>query len=130
MRALAKKQNQPQQPASHILARSNTATSGSGHQTSTRFEHDFGRIPLHAQAPVIIQPKLAVNTPGDIYEQEADRAAERVMRSPESRPRLACACGGACPRCQTGLTGHGRERLRMAHDGSGASGPSVAPSSV
>ena len=27
-----------------------------------------------------IQPKLKINTPGDIYEQEADRVADQVMR--------------------------------------------------
>lgn len=30
----------------------------------------------------VIQPKLAISTPGDIYEQEADRQAEQVMRQP------------------------------------------------
>lgn len=29
--------------------------------------------------PIALQAKLAVSTPGDIYEQEADRVAERVM---------------------------------------------------
>lgn len=27
-----------------------------------------------------MQPKLTINTPGDIYEQEADAMADRVMR--------------------------------------------------
>ncbi|HTA27040.1 MAG TPA: DUF4157 domain-containing protein [Bacteroidia bacterium] len=31
-------------------------------------------------APVFIQPKLTVNSPGDIYEQEADAMADKVMR--------------------------------------------------
>jgi len=30
-----------------------------------------------------VQPKLTINQPGDIYEQEADTVAERVMRTPE-----------------------------------------------
>jgi hypothetical protein len=34
-----------------------------------------------------IQTKLAVSTPGDQYEQEADRVAEHVMRMPESMLR-------------------------------------------
>jgi hypothetical protein len=33
--------------------------------------------------PIVLQTKLSVNTPGDIYEREADRAAEQVMRMPE-----------------------------------------------
>ncbi len=66
----------------------------------------------------LIQAKLTVNQPGDIYEQEADRVAEQVMRMPvngmtgfqpvsegEQSPRLqrkcaACASGGSlCPTC-------------------------------
>jgi len=38
-----------------------------------------------------IQPKLTIGQPNDIYEQEADRVAEQVMRMPEpqvQRPRL------------------------------------------
>jgi hypothetical protein len=30
-----------------------------------------------------LQTKLAVNTPGDVYEQEADRVADQVMRMPQ-----------------------------------------------
>jgi len=32
-----------------------------------------------------IQPKLTINQPNDIYEQEADSVAERVMRMPDSK---------------------------------------------
>lgn len=31
----------------------------------------------------VIQPKLTIGQPNDIYEQEADRIAEQVMRMPE-----------------------------------------------
>jgi len=40
---------------------------------SPSFTHDFSRIPLHTKESVEIQPKLLISTPGDIYEQEADR---------------------------------------------------------
>jgi hypothetical protein len=33
----------------------------------------------------LIQPKLAINQPNDIYEQEADAAAEKVMRMPDTK---------------------------------------------
>ena len=62
-----------------------------------------------------IQAKLTVNAPGDIYEQEANRVAEQVMRMPEPFPAMssnehsppalqrkcaACASGqGLCPQC-------------------------------
>jgi hypothetical protein len=42
-----------------------------------------------------IQPKLSVNTPGDRYEKEADRTADRVMRSPASGPVPAISTLGA-----------------------------------
>ncbi len=44
--------------------------------------HDFSRIPVYAPARGRIQAKLTVNTPGDIYEREADAVAERVIRMP------------------------------------------------
>jgi hypothetical protein len=50
-----------------------------------RFARDPGLIP--GRAPAILQSKLQVNTPGDAYEQEADRVAERVMRMPEPQLR-------------------------------------------
>src|SRR5262249_7304704 len=44
-----------------------------------------------------------INQPGDVYEQEADRVAEHVMRMPEptiQRTCAACASGGpTCPKC-------------------------------
>lgn len=55
----------------------------------------------------VIQTKLAISTPGDQYEVEADRVAEQVMRMPEpqgeihSSPRhLQRACAG----CNSGAT--------------------------
>ena len=47
------------------------------------FAHDFSRTPVYAGKPSLIQTKLIVNQPGDEYEQEADRVAERVIRMPE-----------------------------------------------
>src|SRR6266581_2122734 len=44
-----------------------------------RFGYDFSRIPIRPPAAGAIQTKPAINEPGDEYEQEADRVAERVM---------------------------------------------------
>ncbi len=49
---------------------------------AARSAYDFSRIPVHAPAPIKIQPKLAINTPGDIYEQEADRVSDQLMATP------------------------------------------------
>ena len=49
------------------------------------FGHDFSKIQIHAPGPETMQTKLAINQPGDIYEQEAERVAEKVtgMEAPE-----------------------------------------------
>jgi hypothetical protein len=53
---------------------------GSTGTAASRSAHDFSRIPVHASVAGTIQAKLTVNTPGDIYEEEADTVAEQVMR--------------------------------------------------
>jgi hypothetical protein len=75
----------------------------------------IGSIPLtfhHARSPFIrlaqtgaftdkpmcaLQTKLTVNQPGDLYEQDAELVAERVMRmtDPALRLQRKCGCGGA-----------------------------------
>ena len=40
---------------------------------------------LSTVAPVKLQPKLEINARGDIYEQEADRVADQMVRSRESK---------------------------------------------
>ena len=47
-----------------------------------RFGHDFSRVRVHSPGQGMIQAKLKINKPGDIYEQEADRVAKQVMRMP------------------------------------------------
>ncbi|MBW2690556.1 MAG: DUF4157 domain-containing protein, partial [Deltaproteobacteria bacterium] len=54
-----------------------------GTTTVPRFGHDFSRVSVHSTGPGMIQAKLKINEPGDIYEQEADRVADAVMRMPE-----------------------------------------------
>jgi len=50
-----------------------------------------------------LQPKLAISQPGDVYEREADRVADEVMRMPSptlQRTCAPCAAGGLpCPKC-------------------------------
>jgi hypothetical protein len=52
-----------------------------------------------------------------MYEQEADRVAEQVMRVPEPKLQHACACGGGCPKCrsQTEQPSQNTERLQTKH---------------
>lgn len=62
----------------------------------------------------LLQPKLKVNEPGGIYEQEADRIADQIMRTPDDevtgishvstnmeRKCTSCASGEElCPECE------------------------------
>jgi hypothetical protein len=41
--------------------------------------HNFSQTPAFASSRIRIQPKLLVNKPGDEYEKEADRTADRVL---------------------------------------------------
>ncbi len=50
-------------------------------------------VPTSSRA-MPLQRKLTVNQPGDIYEQEADRVADQVMRMPEPQQESRCTCGG------------------------------------
>jgi hypothetical protein len=46
---------------------------------------------------MLLQPKLVVGAPNDVYEQEADRVAEQVMRMPEPKIQRVC------PECEEEL---------------------------
>ncbi|EFH84869.1 DUF4157 domain-containing protein [Ktedonobacter racemifer] len=94
---------------------------------ASRFGHDFSRIPIHAPAVGVLQTKLAINQPGDDYEQEADRLSDQVMRMPEPHLQRACACGGACPKCQTKQPGWEHENLRTKRVQAGDMGQVAAP---
>ena len=61
---------------------------GSATTASNRFTHDFSRVPLHPKAHTRIQSKPTLSTPGDIYEQGADRGAHQFMRMPEPRREI------------------------------------------
>ncbi len=93
---------------------------------SSRFTHDFSRIPVHASGPSSIQPKLKINAPGDIFEQEADRVADQVMRMPEPQLQRACACGGGCPKCSQEQGGQQHLQTKIVQ-GHGAGATTVSP---
>jgi hypothetical protein len=65
--------------------------SGSTDTASPHFGHDFSRIPIHPPAAGVIQTKLAINQPGDEYEQEADHVSEQVVRMHARRPEQPIA---------------------------------------
>jgi hypothetical protein len=91
---------------------------------------------LGNQAVQRLQTKLAISTPGDIYEKEADRVADQVMRMPDAEAAglsgatgeklqkkcAPCADGeGLCPPCAA------EETLSMKRETADHAGPSTAP---
>lgn len=53
-------------------------------ERASRCGHNLGRMQAKINRPSSIQPKLTIGQPGDKYEQEADRVADRVMAMPVS----------------------------------------------
>ena len=88
----------------------------------------------------VLQAKLTVNQPGDIYEQEADRVAEQVMRMPDPGAHTSpmfgavpgvqrkCSCGGSCDNCKAEKSDEEPGRVQMKPSGAGVSGHAAAPS--
>ena len=94
---------------------------------STRFVHDFSRIPIHPPAAGALQTKLSINKPGDEYEQEADHLADQVMRMSKPQLQRACPCGGGCPKCQTNQLVQAHEHLQTKRVQAGDPGQIAAP---
>jgi hypothetical protein len=91
---------------------------------------------------LLLQRKLVVNQPGDVYEREADRVADAVMRASQlsassavSRampaPRAlqrACSCGGTCADCrqkEEKLQRKEASAITVAGAGAGAAAPPI-----
>ena len=75
---------------------------------ASRFGHDFSRIPVYSSRARVLQTKLAVDLPGDEYEQEADRVADQVMAAP-AHPVV----NGTTPRIQR-FSGHSNGQMDAA----------------
>jgi hypothetical protein len=99
----------------------------SGTTAAARSGQDFSQAPVISKSPLSVQAKLAVNTPGDIYEQEADRVSEQIMNMPDLQPRRACSCEGGCQSCRVKQPSQQRERLWAKHTGSNDVGQIAVP---
>ena len=122
MHTFTQQQKRSPQRASFDITSPNTAA-----PAASRLTHDFSRTPVYAPAPLRAQAKLKVSTPGDEYEQEADRVADRVMHASEPQLQRACACGGECSKCksaQHGGEGESKHVMRVrANDTAEAAAP-------
>jgi Domain of unknown function (DUF4157) len=103
---------------------------GSATTASTRFAHDFSRIRVHHRSSAIVQAKLAVSSPADIYEQEADRLSEQVINMSASESPHACPCGGVCSNCQIKQLGQEHEPMQTKRTGSNDLGQGSVPAIV
>ena len=83
-----------------------------------RLLHSFSRIPIYPKSNAAIQTKLSVGEINDAHEQEADRAAERIMGTREQPVQRACACGAGCPKCQPERSGEEHARMETKPAGS------------
>jgi hypothetical protein len=89
--------------------------SNAAHRITTAFSQPF------------LQTKLVINTPGDEFEQEANRVSEQVMNSSGLPLGPAkCSCGGSCPKCM----GEEHAHLQTKSISGNTTGEKVAPTSV
>jgi hypothetical protein len=117
------------------------SASGAGAADShPRFTYNFANIPVSHATVRGIQRKLTVNTPGDVFEQEADHVAEQVMRMPEpaatATPAVSgggagvqreCACGGSCDNCKKKQPEDKHAKVQMKASGPASTGGIEAP---
>ncbi len=96
-------------PAAPVLQRKASCACGGGCQ--------------RCQSKLPVQTKLAVSRPGDQYEQEADRVAEQVMRTPDATIQRTCAgCSNSaaeCPGCKSEGEGLIQRKTERVSDDSG-----------
>lgn len=92
-----------------------------------RFGHAHPRTSVHAGASTNLRPKLAVNTPGDVHEHEAERLSDHVLRMSDSQLQRACDCGARCPNCHTKQPGTEHQLVQTSRNGAGETGAATAP---
>jgi hypothetical protein len=97
----------------------------------TRSGCDFSRIPIHVSPPNSMQTKLAISSPQDSFEQEADRISEHITRMAHPSLQRKCACGGTqgnageCKECGKNGLSLQRMSLDAAHAGDGDFAPPI-----
>ncbi len=87
--------------------------------------HTFGDFAFHRAPSGMPQAKLTVNTPGDFYEQEADRVAAQVVRMSDEEVQTARVASGIQRMCAE-CAAEEEEELIQAQEEPGAI-PEVTP---
>ena len=62
---------------------------------------NFSQIPIYPKSQIRLQPKLIINQPGDVYEQEADRIGEHMMRNSTCGLQRKFAYWGTCTKSKS-----------------------------
>jgi peptidoglycan hydrolase-like protein with peptidoglycan-binding domain len=106
---------------SNRVAKSDAGESGSRSARARTLQPHASREPVlarslgnrgvqHLLRAGLLQPKLTISHPNDVYEQEAERVADEVMRMPEPAvdrgghtSRRAVAIQRSCPACEDAL---------------------------
>jgi uncharacterized protein DUF4157 len=89
-------------------------------EATTGLDQHMGIDPSHPG--LAVQTKLRVNEPGDVYEQEADRVADQVMRSPTSGIGIGSVPGSALQRREISAGGGRAVPAPVARDIRGLQG--------
>lgn len=92
-----------------------------------QFGHDFARIPVTSPKADALQTKLTINKPGDDHEQEADRMAEQVMRTPQPQFQRTYTCGGGRLKWHTDPPGRKHESFQTKRVQASETGQIAAP---
>ena len=80
-------------PASHATHAARAPTANQKNlPVLLQMQRSHGNQFMQRALRTMVQPKLAVNRPGDRYEQEADRVAEAVVRMPDAVVQRKCTC--------------------------------------
>lgn len=105
-------------------ANSDTGEARFGVDEGTPAGFDFSQLPIRSESAADFQAKLAVSSPGDTYEQEADRVSDEVMRVPEGQRE-----GDVAPvaKYQAAEPGTGDVRVQMKRMGGSDVGQTAAP---
>ncbi|CAG0963931.1 hypothetical protein METP1_00867 [Methanosarcinales archaeon] len=74
-----------------------------------------------------LQAKLRIGQPGDVYEQEADRVAEQVMRMPDVSSSKDIRIQRKCPKCLGGLLGKDKKDEKLQAKEIASQTPEVTP---
>ena len=95
-----------------------------------RSGRDSSPVPVQSPAAEARPTKLAINQPGDMCEEEADRISKHVMNTSAAQLQRNCACGANYSTRRTEQPGQQHDPLQINHVGSSDLGQIPVPSII